>query len=113
MTIQPIATIAPIKGDSCTFSAEDARHRANSYLVGCVSTGYRAINPEFITMTPPIWQLVIQYKVPTLSPIRVGFLEVNAQTGEVTALSSSQIKAIRERVHAYLTANAPSAAVPN
>ena len=95
------------------FSAEDARRQANSYLVSCVSTGYRGINPELLPLTPPIWQLVIQYKVPTLPPIRVGFIEVNAQTGEVIALAAHQIETIRVRAREYLAANAPSAAIPH
>lgn len=95
------------------YSAEDARRQANSYLVSCVSTGYRGINPELLPLAPPIWQLVIQYKVPTLPPIRVGFIEVNAQTGEVLALSANQIETIRVRAREYLAANAPSTAIPH
>lgn len=113
MTIQTLAAPSGLWAESFALSAEDARRRANSYLVSCVSTGYRGINPELVPFTPPIWQLIIQYKVPTLPPIRVGFLEVNAQTGEVIPLSPTQIEIIRERACAYLTANTPSTAIPH
>ena len=113
MTVQTIEAPNSQWTESVAFSAEDARRRANHYLVSCVSTGYRGIDPAFLTLTPPVWQLVIQYKVPTLPPLRVGFLEINAQTGEVTPLSPDQIAAIRGRTREYLAANAPSTAVPH
>ena len=113
MAVQTVEATNSVWAVSPVFSADDARRRANSYLVSCVSTGYRGINPELIPLTPLVWQLVIQYKVPTLPPIRVGFLEVNAQTGEVIPLSPTQIEIIRERACAYLTANAPSTAIPH
>ena len=113
MTVQTIAPTNGVQTEPLRISAEDARRRANSYLVGYVSTGYRGIEPELVQLDPPVWQLVIQYKVPTLPSIRVGFLDVNAVTGEALPLTNDQIEKIRERARAFLTINAPPTAVPN
>jgi hypothetical protein len=108
MSIQTITALKSVQLQSLPFIAEEARRRANSYLAQVVSTGYRAIEPELVPLEEPIWQFVIQYKVPTLSPIRVGLLEVNALTGEVLPLTINQIETMRDRARAYLTCNAPS-----
>lgn len=113
MSIQTIPTMKNVQLQSLPFIAEEARRRANSYLAQYVSTGYRAIEPELVLLKEPRWQFVIQYKAPTLSPIRVGLLEVNALTGEVLAPTTNQIEAIRERARAYLTCNTPSPAAAN
>lgn len=113
MTVQTVTSPSDTALQALLFSAEDARRRANGYLVRYVSTGYQGINPELLPLASPVWQLVVQYKAPTLPPIRVGFLEVNAQTGEVIPLSSDQITTIRERAREYLAATAPSTTVPH
>jgi hypothetical protein len=113
MTLQTVEPHNGTSTKSSLLSAEAARRQANGYLVQYVSTGYRGVNPEFITATPPVWQVIIQYKVPTLPPIRVGYLEINAQSGAVIPLSAAQIATIRERAREYLAANAPSPAIPH
>jgi hypothetical protein len=113
MSIQTITALKSVQLQSLPFIAEEARRRANSYLAQVVSTGYRAIEPELVPLEGPIWQFVIQYKVPTLSPIRVGLLEVNALTGEVLPLTINQIETMRDRARAYLTCNAPSPTAAN
>jgi hypothetical protein len=107
MNVQTVTTLNDVQMQPLPFIAEEARRRANSYLAQYVSTGYRAIEPKFVPLEGPIWQFVIQYKAPTLLPIRVGLLEVNVLTGEVLAPTTNQIEAIRERARAYLTCNTP------
>lgn len=105
MSVQTVTTVTGVQMKTLPFLAEEARRRANSYLARFVSTGYRAIEPELVLLEEPIWQFVIQYKVPTLAPIRVGLLEVNALTGEVLPLTINQIETMRDRARAYLPCN--------
>ena len=78
-----------------------------------VSTGYRAKDPDLIMLDTPVWQVMVYYKVPTLTPVRVGFLDVDAITGEVVPFTDEQIETIRDRASAFVEFNTSSTAVPN
>ena len=89
-------------------TADDARRKANGYLSRYVSTGYSAKDPELLQQDKLIWQVLVTYKTPGLSPVRMGFLDIDAETGDVTPFTQEEIQLIRSRASAFVNAYAPS-----
>jgi hypothetical protein len=83
--------------------AEYARRQADSYLGSEVSLFYSATEGAFVPLTRPLWQFLIQVRLPRLGTLGIlGTLDVDAQTGEVIPLTQKQIKRIRERADALV-----------
>ncbi|MEM7532957.1 MAG: hypothetical protein AAF639_12330 [Chloroflexota bacterium] len=89
-------------------TADDARRKANGYLSHYVSTGYSAKDPKLPRQDKLIWQMLVIYKTPGLSPVRMGFLDIDAETGDVAPFTEEEIQLIRSRASAFVKAYTPS-----
>lgn len=99
---EQISAIAPqVTGDQ-------ARRRANGYLTKYVSMYFGATNALFLPLEPPIWQLSVIFRRNQLEPVQLGFLDIDAQTGQVIPLTDQQIHQLRQRAHAYVISHSRS-----
>lgn len=83
-------------------SGERATYRANNYLARYVSTCYGATAPELLLLDREIWQVLVYFKTPNIGPLRVGFLNVDAKTGQVIPFTDEEIKTIRDQASAFV-----------
>ena len=91
--------------------AEYARRQADSYLGMQVSLFYSATDGVFIPLARPLWQFLLQVRLPRLGMLGIlGTLDVDAQTGEVILLTHKQMKRIRERADALVEFRTQTAA---
>lgn len=93
-------------------SGEQATRRANNYLAKYIGIHFMATDPELIQLDNSIWQVIISYKIPGLSPFRVGFLDIIESTGEAVPISDENKQFLIERANAFLESNASAAALP-
>ncbi len=88
-------------GTDKTFSLLAAKRVANRYLSDHVGFFFTATEGIFIPITPPVWQFLIQFRLPQSGDIGIfGTLDVNAQTGVVIPLPQTQILTIQRRANA-------------
>lgn len=84
-----------------TFSLLAAKRVANRYLSDHVGFFFTATEGIFIPVTPPVWQFLIQFRLPQSGDIGIfGTLDVDAQTGAVIPLPPTQILTIQRRANA-------------
>jgi hypothetical protein len=90
---------------------EYARRQGDSYLSMEVSLFYSATEGVFVPLACPLWQFLIQVRLPRLGVLgKLGTLDVDARTGEVIPLTHKQIKQIRERADALVEFRTQTAA---
>lgn len=78
-----------------------ARRAANRYLSDQVGFFFTAIDGILIPVAPPVWQFLIQFRLPQSGPIGIfGTLDVDAQSDVVIPLSHGQIVTIQGRANA-------------
>lgn len=75
---------------------QHARIKANVWISDRVGLKVRATGGIFVPLDPPLWRFSIYYH--DCGPLAV--LNVNAQTGEIDAVTDAQLQAIREDVRA-------------
>jgi hypothetical protein len=79
-------------------SADSARRKANGYLTASVSLFVKADNPLFIPAAPPRWRMTTFLRLRGHGRVAtIGFIDVNAQTREVVALTETQIEEMKGR----------------
>lgn len=93
---------------TASITEDQARRRANGYLTKAVSMYFGAVDPLFLPLESPVWQISIIFLRNQLGPVHLGFLDVDAQTGQVVPLSDQQIHQLRQRAHAYVTSHSLS-----
>ncbi len=79
-----------------------ARRKANGFLAGYVSMMALAGQPTLILSEgePPLWRVPATLRLPKFGEIGLlGMVEVNAQTGQLVALSHEQIVLMQELAH--------------
>lgn len=91
-----------------SITGEQARRRANGYLTKSVSMYFGAVDPLFLPLESPIWQVSVIFLRNQLGPVHLGFLDIDAQTGQVVPLTDQQIHQLRQRAHAYVTSHSLS-----
>lgn len=91
---------------------EHAIRRANGYLAKHVGIHFKAADPILVQLQESVWQVMISYKIPGLEAFRVGFLYINASTGDVETISDEDKKLWIAYANAYLESNASTAAIP-
>jgi hypothetical protein len=88
-----------------------ARRRANGYLGLHVGMALLANNPRLLVRHRPHWRFDIDLQLPQVGKVAtLGVVEVDATTGEVTALADSVITELQERADVIATRLAPTAA---
>lgn len=92
-------------------SGERATYKANNYLARHVSTCYGATAPELLLLDKEVWQVLVHFKTPNLGPLRVGFLDVDAETGKVISFTDEQIEIIRDQASAFVKHHTSSSTV--
>lgn len=84
-----------------TFSLLAAKRVANRYLSDHVGFFFTATEGIFIPVTPPVWQFLIQFRLPQSGALGIfGTLDVDAQSGVVIPLPQTQILTIQRRANA-------------
>ncbi|MEM7535812.1 MAG: hypothetical protein AAF639_26775 [Chloroflexota bacterium] len=73
-------------------TSDDARRKANGYLSRSVSTGYSAKDPELLQQDKLKWQVLVTYKLAGLEPVCIEFLDIDAETGEVTPFTEEEVQ---------------------
>lgn len=89
---------------------EYARRQASRYLGEQIGMFFSAVDPVLAAGTPVCWQVTIIFKRYSLGPFTLGVMDVDAKTGEPIPLTKTQLKRIRERVHALIEFRTQSAA---
>ena len=79
-----------------------ARRAVNSYLSRSVGIPFGAVSGIFIPLSVPIWQFVIEFRLPRLGELGImGTIDANAETGEPLLLAPSEIQKIQDRANSY------------
>ena len=92
-------------------SGERATYKANNYLSRYVSTCFGATEPVLLPLNRLVWQVLVYFKIPYQPSFKVGFLDVDAETGDVIPLSDEHIESLLDRADAFVELHAPSAAI--
>lgn len=92
-------------------SGERAMYKANNYLARHVSTCFGATEPVFLPLERLVWQVMVYFKTPNLGPLYLGFLDIDAETGEVTPFIEQEIIAMRSRASAFVKSYASSSTI--
>ncbi|MCB0064269.1 MAG: hypothetical protein KDE19_19230 [Caldilineaceae bacterium] len=78
-----------------------ACQQANFYLGKEVGLLFAAIDPVFVPIDDPVWQLSIMFRLPARGDLGVlGTVDVDAKTGAVCPLNPQQIQQIQRRANA-------------
>lgn len=94
-----------------TVPPEVAIRRANAYLGLEVGVLIAAEAPTLLVSERPVWRLTAALHMPHTGRIgEVGFIDVDAQTGETVSLSEEQIATLQDRAAALARRFAPETA---
>ncbi|MEM7133948.1 MAG: hypothetical protein AAF702_47070 [Chloroflexota bacterium] len=93
-------------------SGERATYKANNYLTKYVSVSFGTEDPVFLPLERPTWQVQVYFKLPRMEPLPLAFLDVDAETGEVTPFTDEQIDTYLYRANAYAQLHASSSTRP-
>ena len=89
-----------------------ARRKANGFLAGYVTMMVSAGQPTLILDESPVWRVPANLHLPKLGKVStLGTIDVDAQTGEIIALTTDQITQMQELSHviaAYFTSSTRS-----
>lgn len=78
-----------------------AQRAANRYLSDQVGFFFTATDGIYIPVAPPVWQFLIQFRLPKSGPIGIfGTLDIDAQRDAVIPLAHGQIVTIQRRANA-------------
>lgn len=91
-------------------SPDEARRRANGYLSRYVAMALQASEPRLILGDrDPMWRLSMDLILRPIGKVAsLGYIEVDAQTREVTPLSPADIEVIHAKVNAIATSLTPT-----
>lgn len=117
MNVQTIEVPVETNGTAPKNTAEDlisadlAVRRAKNYLTKHVSLHFRAEAPVLISSAEPVWQVLVSFKTYGMEPYRVGFLEVDAISGDAIPLVDEYKQAILDLANAHFARSTPQAAL--
>lgn len=97
----------PKNGAERYISADLAVRKAKNYLTKHVSLHFRAEDPVLINTANPVWQLLLSFKTYGMDPYRVGFLEVDAFTGDPIPLQDEYKQLILDLANAHFARSTP------
>lgn len=81
-----------------------ARRRAGVYLAMNVTMMTLAGTPVLVLRSEPVWRCPVYFNYLPIGEVgTLGFIEVDAQTGEAIPLSDEQIAAMQERANVIAT----------
>lgn len=86
-----------------TLTGDQARRKANGYLTKHASMYFGAVNPIFLPLARPVWQLSVIFLRDQIGPVQLAFLDIDALSGEVIPFTADQIQELRSRAHAFVT----------
>ena len=90
--------ITSVKPNSSFISSELARRKANGYLTANVSLFIKADEPMLIPGMPVRWRMTTFLRLRGYGRVAtVGFIDIDAGTGEVFPLSDPQIAEMKGR----------------
>lgn len=95
---------------SPALSADQATRKANGYLVMEVGMFFGAKDPVFLPLTRPVWQVMVYFQMYDVGPLNVGFLDVDAITGQVIPLPVDQIETMLDKADAFVICYSPATA---
>ncbi len=94
-----------------TISPDVATRRANAYLGLEVGVLIAAGNPMLLVSERPLWRMTASIHLPHTGRIGdIGYIDVDAQSGAVVALTADQIATLQERATALARRFAPETA---
>ncbi len=92
---------APALTVEVTVAPDVARRRANGYLGSEAAMSMLAHNPRLVVDGQPLWRFDIDLCLPVLGYIAtLGAIDVDAMTGAVVPLTSTQLTSLQERADA-------------
>jgi hypothetical protein len=91
---------------------EYARKRAQRYLGDAIAMFFEGADPVLIDGEQAVWHVTIVFKMYEIGPVALGTLDIDALTGEPVALTTEQIKQIKERANAIVKLRTPQAKTP-
>ena len=78
-----------------------AKRKANGFLAGYVTMMVPAGQPVLHLGDTPFWQIPIQLNLPQKEQVDIlGFVSLNAQTGDLNPLTDTEITQIQDLAHA-------------
>ena len=105
-SVPPAATVQP------SLTGEQATYKVNGYLTKYVGMYFRAVEPVFLPLERPVWQVLVHFQMYDVGPFPIVFLDVDALTGDVLPLTDDQIDTILDRADALVSAHTPTTAPP-
>lgn len=97
----PVQIEAPALTVEVAVAPDFARRRANGYLGSEAAMSMLAHNPRLVVDGQPLWRFDIDLCLPVLGYIAtLGAIDVDAMTGAVVPLTSTQLTSLQERADA-------------
>jgi len=80
-------------------SADDARRKVNAYLLNQLSyLTISELNPVLVVGERVVWRVAVQHTLPGFGAIgRIGEIDVDVETGDVSPLLPKQIETMKHR----------------
>ncbi len=114
-----VATLEPTNGihqeslPQPTITGERATYKANGYLTMHVGMFFGAEEPNLLALPDRlVWQVLVTFLMYDVGPFPVGFLDVDANTGQVVPFTETQIEMILNRTDAFVKLNPSSTTFP-